>query len=370
MKSYLSIALLSKNPCEEKSLGKKLDEIEKMKNKILRESTAKMSNFALKHLYIAKYYDAKNGEQCRLPLKVDQNSVCFLPPLAKANKAQQQHGFDESTLSACSDPRTDCATSRPNDRRSLSDKCPPLSRNLAEQKGIVGENKTHRIDRQPNNSCWLDSDRQSKPKCRRSLSEVVGPTSCILEGKDIELSGNTQRRFHTWDKKQKEAKSSLSRNEANTSKQFRPRSISQCVAPILEDLAQEMSKGNAGTSAKDEAGIDAEKEGENSTPDREALTKRRKQLQRRLTVATETPSVRREGICRWHQTVKMVKDLPKSEQAEIFRGACFFKIAVPGFNSSASANPAENPARQRKISTSMPPCKQELYTRNFTVLKK
>ena len=45
MKSYLSAALLSKNPCEEKSLCKKLDEIEKMKNKILRESTAKMSNF-------------------------------------------------------------------------------------------------------------------------------------------------------------------------------------------------------------------------------------------------------------------------------------------------------------------------------------
>ena len=367
MKNYFSIALLSKNPCEEKSLCKKLDEIEKMKNKILRQSTAKMSNFALKHLYITKYYDAKNGEQCRLPLKVDQNSVCSLPPLTKPNKAQQQHGFDEST-SPCSDPRTDCATSKPNYRRSLSGKCLPLSMNLAEKKGIVGENKAHSIDRLPN-SRRLASDRQSKPKCCRSLSEVVAPTSLNLEGEGVELSGNAKKRFHAWDEKKEEAKSSLGRDEATMCKPSRPRSISQCVAPKLEDLAQEISKGNTGTSTKDEAGIDAEKESENPTPDREALTKRRKQFHRRLTVATETPSVRKEGNCRWQQTVKMVKDLPKSEQAEVFRGACFFRIAVPGFNSSTSTKPAEKPARERKISTSMLPRRQEL-TPNFNALKK
>jgi len=66
----LSVALLNKNPCEEKLLCKKLDEIDRMKNKILRESSAKMTNFAIQHLYIVKYYDAKNGEQCRPPLKV------------------------------------------------------------------------------------------------------------------------------------------------------------------------------------------------------------------------------------------------------------------------------------------------------------
>lgn len=366
MKSYLSIALLSKNPYEEKSLCKKLDEIDKMKNKILRESTAKMSNFALKHLYIAKYYDSKNGEQCRLPLNVAQNSVCSLPPLTKADKPQQQHGFDESTSSACFDPRIDCATSRPKYHRSLSDKCLPLSQNLAEEKGVAErENKAHSIESQPSNARWLASDRQSKPEYRRSLSEVVAPTSFML----ADESGNAQRRFHAWDENEKQPKSSLDRNEATILKPFRPRSISQCVAPKLEDLAQEISKENAGTSAKDETALDGEKGGENPTPDREAIIKRRKQFQRKLTVATETLSVWREGICRWQQTVKLVKDLPKSEQAEIFRGACFFRMAVPGFNSSTPAKPAEKPARQRKISTTVPPCRQEL-TPNFTALKK
>ena len=112
-------------------------------------------------------------------------------------------------------------------------------------------------------------------------------------------------------------------------------------------------------------GIDPEKEGENSTPDGEAVIKRR----RRLTVATETLSVRREGICRWQQTVKLVKDLPKSEQAEIFRGACFLRTAVPGFNNSIPAEKLENTARQRKISTSIPPYRQKL-TPKFTALKK
>lgn len=366
MKSYLSIALLSKNPCEEKSLCKKLDEIDKMKNKILRETTAKMSNFALRHLYIAKYYDAKNGEQCRLPLKVAQNSVCSLPPLTKAEKPQQQHGFDKSTSPACFDPRTDCATSRPKHRRSLSEKCLPQSGNLAEEKGVAEGNKTHSIDRQPNNAHWLASAQQSKLKYRRRLSEVVAPKGFMLADED-EQSGNAQRRFHAWDEKENEGKSQLGHDDATILKPKKSRSISQYVAPKLEDLAQEESKENT------ETAIDAEKGGENLTPDREALIKRRKQLQRRLTVATETPTVRREGICRWQQTVKLVKDLPKSEQAEIFRGACFFRMAIPGFNSSTPTRPAEKPTRQRKISTIMPPCSRELTPNthgHFTALKK
>lgn len=366
MKSYLSIALLSKNPCEEKSLCKKLDEIDKMKDKILRETTAKMSKFALKHLYIAKYYDAKNGEQCRLPLKVAQNSVCSLPPLTKAEKPQQQHGFDKSTSPACFDPRTDCATSRPKYRRSLSEKCLLQSGNLAEEKGVAEGNKTHSIDRQSNNARWLASAQQSKPKYRRSLSEVVAPKGFMLADED-EQSGNAQRRFHVWDEKENEGKSQLGRDDATILKPKKSRSISQYVAPKLEDLAQEESKENA------ETAIDAENGGENLTPDREALIKRRKQLQRRLTVATETPTVRREGICRWQQTVKLVKDLPKSEQAEIFRGACFFRMAIPGFNSSTPTRPAEKPTRQRKISTIMPPCSRELTPNthgHFTALKK
>ena len=362
MKSYLSIALLSKNSREEKSLCKKLDEIDKMKNKILRESTAKMSNFALKHLYIAKYYDAKNGEQCRLPLKVAHNSVCFLPPLRKADKLQQQHGFDESTTPACFDPRIDCATSRPKYRRSIPEKRLPLPRNLTEEKVVAGENKAHSIESQPNSARWLASDQKSKPKCRRSVSEDVAPTSFMLAGEDGQ-SGNAQRRFYAWEEKENEAKSPLSRDEATILKPFKPRGTSQCEAPKLEE------QGNTGTNVKDETGMAPQKGGRNRIPDREALIKRRKQFQRSLTVATETPSVRREGICRWQQTVKFVKDLPKSEQAEIFRGACFFKMAVPGFNSSTPAKLAEKPARQQKISTITPPYRQKL-TPNFTALKK
>ena len=370
MKSYLSIALLSKNPCEEKSLYKNLDEIEKMKNKILRESTAKMSNFALKHLYIVKYYDARNGEQRLLPLKVAQNSVCSLPPLTKAEKPQQRQGFDESTSPPCFDQKTDCTTSRPKCRRSLSDKCLPLSRNSAEEKGVLGGEKDHDIDSPSNKARCPASDRQSKPKNRRrTLSEVVTPTSFILAGEEDGQTGNPLRRVHAWDKKKNEEISPLDRDEATILKPFKPRSISLCVAPNLEDVAQEIIKENTGTSAKDGTGIDGEKGAENPILDREALIKRRKQFQRRLTVATETPSVRREGICRWHQTVKLVKDLPQSEQVEIFRGACFFRMAVPGFNSSTPAKPVEKPARQRKISTTMPPCRQEL-TPNFTAFKK
>ena len=285
-------------------------------------------------MYIAKYYDAKNGEQRRLPLKVAQNSVCSLPPLTKAGKPQQQLVFDESTSPSCFDPKTDSATSRPNYGRSLHDKSLPLSRNLAEEEGVAErENKAHSIESQPSNSRWLASDLQSKPKLRRSFSEVVTPTGILLADK----SGNVQRRLHAWNEKENHVKSSMDRAEGTIMMPFRLRSISQSVAPKLEDLAQEISRENAGPNAKDEIGIDEEKRGENPDPDREALMKKRKQFQRRLTVATETPSVRRESICRWQQTVKLVKDMPKSEQAEIFRGACFFRMALPGYNSPTPA---------------------------------
>lgn len=355
MKSNLSIALLSKNPCEEKSLCKKLDEIDKMKNKILRETTAKMSTFALQHLYIAKYYDAKNGEQCRPPLKVAPNSVCSLPRLTKATEKQQQQPSQ-----ACLEPRADCVTSKPRYRRSLSEKSLPLTANLAVEKGgAEDEGKTHCIGSQPSSPRRLVSAQQAKPKYRRSLSEVVAPKGFMVGGE--KESGNAPTRFHAWDEKENEGKSQLNQGDAIVLKPKNSRSISQCVAPKLEDLKQEGCKENAGTNV--------EKGGETPT---EALIKRRKQLQRRLTVASETPTISRE-ICRWQQTVKLVKDLPKSEQAEIFRGACFFRMAVPGFNSATSAKPAEKPPRQRKISTVMPPCRQELTPTthgHFTALNK
>ncbi len=349
MKSSLSIALLSKNPCEEKSLCKKLDEIDKMKNKILQETTAKMSNFALQHLYIAKYYDAKNGEQCRPPLKVAPNSVCSLPRLTKGTEKQQQQPSQ-----ACLEPRGDCVTSKPRYRRSFSEKSLTLSANLADEKGgVEDEGKTHSTCSQPSSPRRLVSAQQAKPKYRRSLSEVVAPKHFMVGGE--KESGNAPTRFHAWDEKENSG-------DAAILKPKNSRSISQCVAPKLEGLTQEGCKENAGTNA--------EKGGE--TP-AEALIKRRKQLQRRVTVASETAPTISKEICRWQQTVKLVKDLPKSEQAEIFRGACFFRMAVPGFNSATPAKPAEKPTRQRKISTVMPPCRQELSPTahsHFTTLNK
>lgn len=343
MKSSLSIALLSKNPCEEKSLCKKLDEIDKMKNKILRESTAKMANFALQHLYIAKYYDAKNGQQCRPPLKVAPNSVCSLPRLTKGIEKQQQQPSQ-----ACLEPGADCVTSKPKYRRSLSEKSFPFSANLAHDKrGREDEGKSYSIESQPNSPRRLDSAQQSKPKYRRSLSEVVAPKNIMVAGEG-DQSGNAPIRFHAWDEKENEGKSKLNQGDASALKPKNSRSISACVAPKLEDLTQERCKENAGTNAVNGS--------ETAT---EVLMKRRKQLQRRLTVATETPTISRE-ICRWQQTVKLVKDLPKSEQAEIYRGACFLRMAVPGFNSSTATKPVEKPTGQRKISTVMPPCGQEL----------
>lgn len=344
MKSYLSIALLSKNPCEEKSLCKKLDEIDKMKNKILRETTAKMSNFALQHLYIAKYYDSKNGKQCRPPLKVASNSVCSLPRLTKATEKEQQRPSQ-----ACFEPRTDCVTSKPRHRRSLSEKSLALTANLADEKrDAEDEGKTQSIFSEPSSPRRLVSAQQSKPKYRRSLSDVMAPKRLVMGGEE-EQSGNAPTRFHAWDEKENEGESTVNNGDATILKPKNSRSISQCVAPKLEDLAQEAEcKENAGTNAK---------KGD-ETPS-EALIKRRKQLQRRLTVATETPTTSRE-VCRWQQTVKLVKDLPKSEQAEILRGACFFRMAVPGFNSSTITKPTEKPTRQRKISTVMPPCRQKL----------
>lgn len=363
MKSNLSIALLSKNPCEEKSLCKKLDEIEKMKNKILRESAAKMSNFALQHLYIAKYYDAKNGEQCRPPLKVAQNSVCALPRLTKATEKQQPPGFKKKASLPCFESRADCVTSRPRYRRSLSEKSLPLSASLVDEKGCLeGEGgKTHSISSLPN-SARLTSAQNFKPKYRRSFSEVVAPKSFMLEkGEDAEKSENAPIKF-AWDEKENKENSKLSRGDAIFKPKYSARSISQCVAPKLEDLAQEA--GKAGTNLKDETALDAEKGGE--IP---ALRRRR---QRRLTVAGETPTITRE-FCRWQQTVKLVKDLPKSEQAEIFRGACFFRMAVPGFSSTPVKSDTCKLARQRKISTVMPPSRQEFSPSNhghFTTLSK
>lgn len=337
MKSYLSIALLSKNPCEEKSLCKKLDEIDKMKNKILRESAAKMSNFALQHLYIAKYYDAKNGQQCRPLPKVAQNSVCSLPRLSE--KRQQS----KSTSSpGCFEPRADCVKSKPRYRRSLSDKCLPVSPNLSDEQGPdPGDSKAQSIASQPNSPRQTTSTQNSKPKYRRSLSEVLAPTAGFMSGGEDEESENAPKRFLAWG--EKENKENSYKNCGGTIlKPKLSRSTSQYLAPKLDNLAQD----------DHEAVFDEGKEAEIPVG---ALKRRR---QRRVTVAGETPTITRE-FCRWQQTVKLVKDLPKSEQAEIIRGACFLRMAVPGFSSPVKTD-TPKPARQRKISTVTPPCGQQL----------
>ena len=337
----LSIALLSKNPSEEKSLCKKLDEIDKMKHKVLRESAAKMNNFAIQHLYIAKYYDAKNGEKCRPRLKIAQNSVCSLPRLTGERKQQPSHVYKESTSLPKNFGRSDCATARPSYHRSLSDKALSLSEvNLRDEKESVA------------------SAQASRPKRGRSISEIAPPKSVTLDGsaKPVSTAGN----FHAWAEKEDERNRSKVNNSDPAFKRKYSRSLSLCFAPsklalfqpqerklLTKDLEESSEKVREGTDAGKWSGIHSEGD------------KGRRRLQRRVTVSGETPSITRE-FCRWQKTVKLVKDLPKSEQAEIFRGACFFRMPLPS-RYVPPHKPDKAPVeRQRKVSTVTEPCRQEL----------
>lgn len=361
----LSIALLSKNPCEEKSLCKKLDEIDKMKNKILRESAAKMSNFAIQHLYIAKYYDAKNGEQCRPPLKVAQDSVCTLPRLTGERKQSANVFKKNASLPECFE-RRDCATSRPNYRRSLSDKSLPLSE--VNVRGDEKESATTddcKSQEKPNSArSNHESSQVSKPKCGRSLSDVA-PSKSLDEHAQ---PGNTQRRFHAWrvEKENEETQIKVNlRDPAFKPKYYRNRSLSLCAGSSKLPLVQPQEGGSilGGEKMMREEGSNAAgKEGGISHTE---AVKGRRQLQRRVTVAGDAPYINRE-FSRWQQTVKLVKDLPKSEQAEIFRGACFFRMALPNSRYVPAQKPEKPAERQRKISTVTAPCRQELSPSTLT----
>lgn len=363
----LSVALLNRNPCEEKSLCKKLDEIDRMKNKILRESSAKMTNFAIQHLYIMKYYDAKNGEQCRPPLKVAKESVCSLPRLTTGErKPQSRRMFNKSSSLPERFERRDCATAWPRRHRSLSDpKSPPLSEvNLAGEKGSVAVDN-HKSQGEPNSdrTDHLKSVQVSKPKSGRSLSEVAPPKSLMLDGPSAQPQ-NTSRRSHAWAEKENEENQSKVNCSDSALKQKYSRSLSQCVAPSKLSLIQSQEGSlpatDEGSQKEREEGTDARK---GSAIQTEGV-KERRQLQRRITVAGETPSISRE-FCRWQQTVKLVKDLPKSEQAEIFRGACFFRMALPPRYVSPQKHD-KRAGRQRKISTITDPCRQELSPSTLT----
>lgn len=335
----LSIALLSKNPSEEKSLCKKLDEIDKMKHKVRRESAEKMTNFAIQHLNIVKYYDANNREQCRPRLKIAQNSVCSLPRLTGERKQQPPHMYKESTSLPKNFARSDCATARPSYHRSLSDKALSFSEvNLSDEKESFASAQT------------------SKPKRGRSISEIAPPKSVTLGGsaKPVSTAGN----FHAWAEKEDERNRFKVNNSDPAFKRKYSRSL--CFAPsklalfqpqerklLTQDLEESSEKVREGTDAGKWSGIHNEGD------------KGRRRLQRRVTVSGETPSITRE-FCRWQKTVKLVKDLPKSEQAEIFRGACFFRMPLPS-RYVPPHKPNKAPVeRQRKVSTVTEPCRQEL----------
>ena len=337
MKSYLSIALLSKNPCEEKSLFKRLDEIEKMKRKILRESAAKMSSFALQHLYIAKYYDAKNGEQCRPPPKVSQNGACPLPRLAeKPKQGRNPHFLDRA------EPSADCTTSMPKSRRSLSEKCVPLTPKSTERDHAPVESKAPSISSQPNYVPRIASAQKSEPKYRRSVSDVVAPIPSLMSvGEDAE-SEYAPRKSNAWDLKEDKE------NLKSCNNALLKRKVSQYLAPKLEDIVLEGCKRKESESVPKDDCEAAPDEG------RKAVVPIQRR-QRRATVAGERPSLTRE-FNRWQKTVRLVKDLPKHEQAEILRGACFLRMAVPGFNSAPIKTEASRPPTQlQNISTRIPP---------------
>ena len=338
----LSIALLSKNPSEEKSLCKKLDEIDKMKHKVLRESAAKMNNFAIQHLYIAKYYDAKNGEQCRPRLKIAQNSVCYLPRLTGERKQQPSHMYKESTSLPKNFGRTAIAQ-LPGP--AITGAC--RTRHLCLSEVNLSDEKES-----------VASAQASKPKRGRSISEIAPPKSVTLDGsaKPVSTAGN----FHAWAEKEDERNRSKVNNSDPAFKRKYSRSLSLCFAPsklalfqpqerklLTKDLEESSEKVREGTDAEKWSGIHSEGD------------KGRRRLQRRVTVSGETPSITRE-FCRWQKTVKLVKDLPKSEQAEIFRGACFFRMPLPS-RYVPPHKPDKAPVeRQRKVSTVTEPCKQEL----------
>ena len=355
--SNLSVALLSKNPCEEKSLRKKLDEIDKMKNKFLRQSAAKMTNFAIQHLYIAKYYDAKNGEQCRPPLKVAQESVCCLPRLTtKRQQSSRQHMLKKSASSSECFERRDCATSRPSHRRSLLEKSLSLS-----EIGLAAEKESAPI------STDADCNSQDKPKSARadyattaevpkqkcggrSLSEVTPPKSVMLD--KSAQSENAPRRFHAWtEKENKETLSTVTRSNSVYKPKYRG-SLSQCVSPsklpFFESQQGTLSAQEEDCEKVNEEGSELKDGGKEGGIHQEAVKGR--SLQRRVTVASEAPYISRE-VCRWQQTVKLVKDLPKSEQAEILRGACFFRMALPFSYVPKPDKPVRPAGRQRKTST-------------------
>ena len=337
MKSYLSIALLSKNPCEEKSLSKRLDEIEKMKKKILRESAAKMSSFALQHLYIAKYYDAKNGEQCRPPPKVSQNGACPLPRLAeKPKQSMSPYFLDRAELNA------DCTTSMPKSRGSLSEKCLLLTPKSTGQDHALVESKAPSISSRPNYVPRIASAQKSEPKYRRSVSDVVAPIpNLMFVGEDAE-SEDASRRFNAWDLKE------VKENLKSCNNALLKRKVSQYLAPKLEDIVLEGCKRKESESVPKDDCEAAPDEG------RKAVVPIQRR-QRQATVAGERPSLTRE-FNRWQKTVKLVKDLPKHEQAEILRGACFLRMAVPGFNSAAIKTEVSRPPTQlQNISTRIPP---------------
>ena len=379
--SYLSLALLSKNPCEEKSLYKKLEDIDKMKNKILRQSAAKMTNFAIQHLYIAKYYDAKNGEQCRPPLKVAQESVGALPRLTPLRK-QSEQSLRQVVRKSTSLPETfdgkDCATSnsRPTFRRSMSDKSLSLSElnsvaekvksSITTQDGEITEEKPKSATADVTEARWAG----------RRLSEASSPKSNILDN-GAQPAENIPGKFHAWTEKENEEKTSPT-TVINGNSGLKPkyrRSLSQsCVAPskvlrrqaqqgdlaVGEGFGKEIEKGNEPKDERKLSGI----------RHREAAQDRRR-LQRRVTVASGAPSITRE-VCRWQQTVKLVKDLPKNEQAEIFRGACFLRMALPSSSIPKLDKPYHESSvsgRQRKISTIIAPCRQELSSSNWTTAK-
>ena len=376
--SYLSLALLSKNPCEEKSLYKKLEDIDRMKNKILRQSAAKMTNFAIQHLYIAKYYDAKNGEQCRPPLKVGQESVGTLPRLTPLRK-QSEQSLRQVVRKSTSLPETfDCkdyatSNSRPTFRRSLSDKSLSLS-----ELNSVGEKVKSSITTQDGEIT------EEKPKCAtadvtaarwagRRFSEASSPKSNILDN-GAQPAENIPGKFHAWTEKETEEKISpttVINGDSGLKPKYR-RSLSQSSVAPPKPLRRQSQQGDLavgeGFGKEIEKGNEPKDEGKLSRIRQREAVQDRRRLQRRVTVASGAPSITRE-VCRWQQTVKLVKDLPKKEQAEIFRGACFLRIALPSSTIPKTDKPYHESSvlgPRRKISTVTAPSRQELSSSNWT----
>lgn len=123
------------------------------------------------------------------------------------------------------EPSADCTTSMPKSRRSLSEKCVPLTPKSTERDHAPVESKAPSISSQPNYVPRIASAQKSEPKYRRSVSDVVAPIPSLMFVGEDEESENAPRRLNAWDLKEDKE------NLKSCNNALLKRKVSQYLAP-------------------------------------------------------------------------------------------------------------------------------------------